>query len=105
MLCLLHHARGPLPFAVAGELVTDAHTVRARYFRKMFFIDLISVVPFAEIALLLSGMDGDVSPAAHNIEALQLLACLRMYRVVMFYRWAAPRSAAPASLPAAARRV
>jgi hypothetical protein len=65
---------------VNGELVTDRRQLARAYTRLIFWVDLLSIIPFDEIALAAAGLNG----ARHleNPLLAQYLSLLKLVRMV-----------------------
>jgi len=63
-----------------GVLVTDRWKLAKNYGRLLFFVDLISVFPFDEIALAIAGLNG--SQYVNNPVLAQYLSLFKLLRMV-----------------------
>lgn len=67
---------------VNGELITDRRLLARNYMRLIFWVDLISIIPFDELALAIAGLNGPnyvLNPV--KAQYLSLLKIIRMVRV------------------------
>lgn len=84
---------------VNGELVTDRRQLARNYLRLIFWVDLLSIVPFEEIALACAGLAGgdyvNDPIEAQYFSLLKLLRMLRMYRLSWFFSYLTFNLAAP----------
>lgn len=65
-------------------IVFERSQIAKAYCKKMFWIDLIGVVPFNTIALAASGLIGSDSNKALLLELLRLLRFVRLHRLKKF---------------------
>ena len=82
-----------------GVLLTDRKILAKKYLRLIFIIDLISIIPFDEIALAIAGLNGarymQNPVVAQYFSLLKLLRMLRMYRLLWFFSFLTFNLAAP----------
>jgi len=68
-----------------NKIVFNRQCIFKHYIRKMFWVDLIGVIPFYLICLQATGTLGEVSQFTQNLGLLQLLKLVRIYRVADFF--------------------
>lgn len=73
-----------LAFHKEGLLVYERKPIIINYLKRMFWVDLIAVFPFGNIALSIADLEGKESPNALLLSLLNLLTLLRMYRLRKF---------------------
>jgi hypothetical protein len=67
-----------------GVLEYDRKKIVANYLSRLFWVDLIGVIPFDTIALAGAGLVGQDTPKALLLSLLKLLTLVRLYRVKKF---------------------
>lgn len=65
----------------ADYLVTDRKRIAKRYFRLMFWVDLLGVFPFYLVALAATGEMGQDTTKARYLSLLRLFRLVRLHRV------------------------
>ena len=84
---------------VNGELIVDRRQLARNYLRLFFFVDLVSIIPFDEIALSIAGLNGPNSlndpQLAQYLSLLKLIRMLRCYRLFWFFTYLTYNLAAP----------
>lgn len=68
-----------------NKIVFNRQCIFKHYIRKMFWVDLIGVIPFYLICLQATGTLGEESQFTQNLGLLQLLKLVRIYRVADFF--------------------
>lgn len=64
-----------------NKLVTNRSEIARRYLKKWFWIDLVGVFPFYEVALAITGTFGEDSKFTQCLAILRLLRLIRLHRV------------------------
>lgn len=94
---------------VEGELIVNRRQLAKNYLRCIFWVDLISVIPFDEISLAIAGLNGpnyvNNPVLAQYLSLFKLLRMLRMYRVSWFFSYLTHNLAAPLLLVTLSRNV
>ena len=94
---------------VNGELVTNRIQLATNYMKLIFWVDLISLIPFDEIALAIAGLNGPDSvnnpTLAQYLSLLKLTRMLRCYRLFWFFSYLTYNLAAPLLLVTLLRNV
>lgn len=67
------------------KIVYDRKAIARQYLRRMFWIDLIGVIPFYVIALEISGEMGNENQFTRNLALLRLFKMVRLHRVLRFF--------------------
>lgn len=84
---------------VNGELVTSRRQLARNYFKLIFWVDLLSVIPFDEMALAMAGLNGPLyvnNPLlAQYLSLFKLVRMLRMYRLSWFFSYLTYNLASP----------
>jgi CRP-like cAMP-binding protein len=92
-----------------GVLLTDRKILAKKYLKLIFIIDLISIIPFDEIALAIAGLNGSNSAnnpiVAQYFSLLKLLRMLRCYRLLWFFSFLTFNLAAPLLLVTLLRNI
>jgi hypothetical protein len=92
-----------------GVLLTDRKILAKKYLKLIFIIDLISIIPFDEIALAIAGLNGAQSASnpivAQYFSLLKLLRMLRCYRLLWFFSFLTFNLAAPLLLVTLLRNI
>lgn len=70
----------------SGALVVQHRKICARFTSSLVcYVDLVSTIPWANIAWLVAGLDGSSSRRAHWLGLLLLVHNLRIYRLPVFF--------------------
>jgi hypothetical protein len=92
-----------------GVLLTDRKSLAKKYLKPIFIIDLISIIPFDEIALAIAGLNGAKSAQdpilAQYFSLFKLLRMLRGYRMLWFFSFLTFNLAAPLLLVTLLRNI
>ncbi|KAG7671633.1 putative Potassium channel AKT2 [Nannochloris sp. 'desiccata'] len=92
-----------------GVLLTDRKILAKKYLKLIFIIDLISIIPFDEIALAIAGLNGAKSSQnpilAQYFSLFKILRMLRGYRMLWFFSFLTFNLAAPLLLVTLLRNV
>lgn len=84
---------------VNGEIITSRKKLAQNYCKLIFWVDLLSVIPFDEISLAIAGLNGPhyvKNPVlAQYLSLFKLVRMLRMYRLKWFFSYLTYNLASP----------
>ncbi|KAL7543823.1 hypothetical protein ACHAWF_007462 [Thalassiosira exigua] len=68
-----------------GRIVFSRAAIARHYLKRMFWVDLIGVIPFYLCALQITGQMGNENQLTQNLSLLRLFKLARVYRVSQFF--------------------
>lgn len=69
----------------SGKIVFARVLIAKNYMKRMFWVDLVGVIPFYYIAMKISGQIGQSNSLTQNLALLRLLTLVRLHRVPVFF--------------------